>query len=595
MKPNRKKNCDVLIIGAGMAGSCLARQLTLEQPDLKIIIVERREEFNWWIGESTVEVFDDYAFRNLKLGPYLISNHIVKHGLRFWFDSEEKDLPMRELSEQGRTRYSTLNRGVQLNRAKLDRDMVEINRAGGVEVLLGTSVLAKSESGEETIVIDREQGHHVLTDSGSIRCKYLVDAGGLQAPLIRKLELKLPHEPEFPRTGSYWARVSNCNIIDELGDEAWRARVDHTSRWASTNHFMYDGYWIWLIPLTENLVSLGVVFDQESKPLRFKDGDGFIKFIRKHRALDELLGQHASVEDFLGAAYLVNGVKQYYSSDRWFITGMGGCIVDPLFSPASAYFVTSNRFISSIIEADKSGDEKTTANRIRHFNIAMRNVFKRAVREFSHYHQLGSFDAFVNWQTLRYHTIMNYNIPMQHSDFRPFISRIDKHEDDCECAIGRWSEAQCLGEANDRLTLEFTAFLDENGGYYSRNHGYFHDKTERVDTREHTMSPDFEIRQHEESLLNYEAFFRYFIQRMCDIRGISFNEGVFKSEFAPEWSDGQSLEQVFTAMLAAAKDRAKAPMPAERWDLKGPVDLQLERQCEWRFRFLDPDGKPVHP
>ena len=54
--------------------------------------------------------------RTCRLGPYLAAEHIVKHGLRFWFDSPGKDLRMSELSEQGRSRYTTLNRGVQLDR-----------------------------------------------------------------------------------------------------------------------------------------------------------------------------------------------------------------------------------------------------------------------------------------------------------------------------------------------------------------------------------------------------------------------------------------------------------------------------------------------
>jgi hypothetical protein len=100
-----------------MAGGLLARQLSVEQPDLRIIVVDQKTDFDRWVGESTVEVFDDYAVRTCRLGPHLATHHIVKHGLRFWFDSPEKDLRMCELSEQGRSRYTTLNRGVQLDRA----------------------------------------------------------------------------------------------------------------------------------------------------------------------------------------------------------------------------------------------------------------------------------------------------------------------------------------------------------------------------------------------------------------------------------------------------------------------------------------------
>ena len=161
---HRDESCDVLIIGAGMAGACLARQLTLEKPDLKIIMVERKADFDWWVGESTIEVFDDYAHRTLGLGPYLASNHIVKHGLRFWFDEKDKNLRMCELSEHGRTRYTTLNRGVQIDRARFDRDLCALNRENGVEVLLGTRVVTPRNKDEDRpIVVDADGGHRVTT------------------------------------------------------------------------------------------------------------------------------------------------------------------------------------------------------------------------------------------------------------------------------------------------------------------------------------------------------------------------------------------------------------------------------------------------
>ncbi len=210
-----KKSCDVLIIGAGMAGGLLARQLTVEQPDLRIIIVDRKTDFDWWVGESTVEVFDDYAVRNCRLGPYLAANHIVKHGLRFWFDSEDKDLRMCELSEQGRSRYTTLNRGVQLDRARLDRDLCEINRRHGVEVLLGTQVLARGDDGGPGIVIDADGGHVVHTSGGTIRCRHLVDAGGRSSPLARQLDLVPSGGEDRAPVGSYWGRFQGTrSIID---------------------------------------------------------------------------------------------------------------------------------------------------------------------------------------------------------------------------------------------------------------------------------------------------------------------------------------------------------------------------------------------
>src|SRR6185369_17877562 len=93
-----------------------------------------------WVGESTVEAFDDYARRVLKLGQYFDANHIVKHGLRFFCDSPEKNLPIDQMSELGRSMYPVLLRAMQIDRAKLDRDLCRMNAEMGVEVLTGCRV-----------------------------------------------------------------------------------------------------------------------------------------------------------------------------------------------------------------------------------------------------------------------------------------------------------------------------------------------------------------------------------------------------------------------------------------------------------------------
>jgi len=93
-----EKNVDVLIIGSGMAGACLARQLKLEFPQLKICVLEKKQVFVYWVGESITEVFEDYAIRTLKLNRYLHSQHISKYGFRFWWDKEDKSLPIEQMS-----------------------------------------------------------------------------------------------------------------------------------------------------------------------------------------------------------------------------------------------------------------------------------------------------------------------------------------------------------------------------------------------------------------------------------------------------------------------------------------------------------------
>lgn len=583
--------CDVLIIGAGMAGGMLARQLTLEQPELKLILVDKKTDFDWHIGESTVEVFDDYAVRNCRLGPYLAASHIVKHGLRFWFDSREKSLRLSELSEQGRSRYTTLNRGVQLDRAKFDRDLCAINRSGGVDVRLGTRVLGTSPNGLEPIVINPDGMHRVLTSDGWISCRHLVDAGGRSAPLAKQLQLDEPDDRIH--TGSYWSRYGGTICIDELGGDAWRARVEGTMRWSSTNHFMYDGYWFWLIPVSADVVSIGVTFDRRIAPMKFRNATEFTAFLRTHKCMDQLLGPAPEALDFGGLSRIQRRASQYFSDERWYLTGMSGLFVDPLFSNSSAVIALSNRMIASMIEADRAGSTDVFRNRRRHFDIAMRNIYERQRASYDNYHIFGSFDAFVNWQTIRYHSILNYDIPAQHDDHRHMIDRVDSHLRDCSCAPGAWTENQRIGSASDLLAREFVQFLDERGKYYDRNGGYFHEKTERGDTRRKTVELDFGEAQHRESLLNWECFVRYYISRMCDIESIPFDEPCFVQHFICDWDAGQRLADIFQALKLRHASGQPATQPDVRWDLKGPISAELATESAWWCRFTDPDGNQV--
>ena len=165
---------------------------------------------------------------------------------------------------------------------------------------------------------------------------------------------------------------------------------------------------------------------------------------------------------------------------RWFLTGMSGFFVDPMFSSNSAAIASNNRYIVSLIQANEEGRRDLFRNRVRHFNIKMRNLYLRQKLGFANYSFFGSFDAFSNWQTLRYHSILNYSVPLQHADLAPVIQAVDSHsEKECGCEEGVWSPFQSLGNAGDRLTREFEQIIREHDSYHQRNRFHFHDKTER--------------------------------------------------------------------------------------------------------------------
>ena len=98
---------DLVILGGGLAGGLLARQMRLTRPDLRVLCLERATDTTYKVGEATVELFSNYLVRKLGLTTYLYENHLPKNGLRFFFDNEQKNTPI-EHSKQVKSNFSSL-------------------------------------------------------------------------------------------------------------------------------------------------------------------------------------------------------------------------------------------------------------------------------------------------------------------------------------------------------------------------------------------------------------------------------------------------------------------------------------------------------
>ncbi|HJL21841.1 MAG TPA: tryptophan 7-halogenase, partial [Polyangiaceae bacterium LLY-WYZ-15_(1-7)] len=80
---------DVAILGGGLAGNLLARQLRREVPGASVALFEKSEERRYKVGESTVEIATNYLVRKQGLSTYIYKEHLPKNGLRYFFDTPE--------------------------------------------------------------------------------------------------------------------------------------------------------------------------------------------------------------------------------------------------------------------------------------------------------------------------------------------------------------------------------------------------------------------------------------------------------------------------------------------------------------------------
>ena len=92
---------DVAIVGGGLAGNLLARQLRLGQPELSIGLFEKTTEPSAKVGEASVEIAANYLIRKLRLSTYLYEHQLPKNGLRYFFDNPDRNAPLEEMSEIG--------------------------------------------------------------------------------------------------------------------------------------------------------------------------------------------------------------------------------------------------------------------------------------------------------------------------------------------------------------------------------------------------------------------------------------------------------------------------------------------------------------
>jgi len=223
---------DVAILGGGLAGNLLARQLRRALPDVRIAMFEKASERSYKVGESTVEIASNYLNRRLGLSQYLYDQQLPKNGLRFFFDTAQKDGELEALSEMGSVALP-YHPSFQIDRARIEADLLELNQADGVDVRMGVQVrdlMLGSGGAAHTFAVADGSGA-----ASAWRSRWVVDAAGRANLIARQKSLRCP-EPEHS-ISAVWGRFRHVRDIDDLGSDRFRARVRYTSRGLSTIHF----------------------------------------------------------------------------------------------------------------------------------------------------------------------------------------------------------------------------------------------------------------------------------------------------------------------------------------------------------------------
>ncbi len=354
---NSPEQLDVAIVGGGLAGNLLARQLHRSAPELRVGLFERTTETSYKVGEATVEIASNYLIRKQGLSQYLYENHLPKNGLRYFFDNAERNAALEEMSEIGTVNFP-FHPAFQLDRSRLEADLLDMNRADGIHVRTGAAVgqIAFGEKGDPHRFEVSSDGRTTPYES-----RWIVDAGGRSGMFARLKDLKVAEEVH--RLGSVWGRYEGVADIDEWESEEFRARVRHTTRRLSTIHFWYPGYWIWFIPRRGGATSVGVTGKRMAEEKELRTPEGFRAFLEEHRAVRDLMAGAKNI-DIGSYTQIAYGTRRFFHPDRWGLVGEAATSADPLYSPGSDFIALENDYLTDLIRRDLiDGDAVEMAER----------------------------------------------------------------------------------------------------------------------------------------------------------------------------------------------------------------------------------------
>lgn len=454
----QEKNVDVLIVGAGLAGLTLARQLLLSRPDMTILMLDRLAEVpspKQKVGEATVQVSGYYYSRVLEMEEHLLREHFLKYNLRFYWKTERGGDVWENLSQSYIRKISNIAT-YQLDRNKFEAAVLEKNRENPnfelIHPMTDLHVDLSEDGGRHSFRYQVDE-QEVSGSAG-----WVVDASGRGRFLVRRQKLDRP-SPIKHGSSFLWVEglldPEKCTNLDrkQIRLRPERSALGHFPTFLATNHYCGEGYWFWEIPL-HGKTSLGLVFDSEN--VAFKDvssAEKLVEWICREYPLfaRDLPNRKILYHSGLTSFALDNG--QMISPARWALCGEACRFTDPLYSPGGDLISTYNTLITDAILTADQGELEA---KIRFYEPLARAIYEAYVPSFAvSYNTLGDQECF----SLRY--VWELTIYFAFYVF-PFINDLHTDQSFLPGFLRRFSALGPINQGIHRLLADYFRWKKEN-------------------------------------------------------------------------------------------------------------------------------------
>jgi len=312
------EECDVVVVGGGPAGSTAASWLA--RAGRRVVLFERDQFPRFHIGESLLASVNDALHAIGADDLVRAAGFPQKWGATFM------------LADGSNERYADfaiapdvrVPQTWQVPRATFDHLLLRHASASGADVRERHHVQEVAFDGDGVTL-----GVQGPDDTRrQVRAKAIVDASGRSGLLSRKFHLRV----DEPRLANVAVFSHYAGVPRPSGRRAGDIRIIARP----------DLGWFWMIPISEALMSVGVVLPQTA----FKA----VRHLEPTALLDGMIAKTPAVARLLVRAtreWPVRVEKDFsfssraYAGDRWVLVGDAGSFLDPVFSTGVAIALES--------------------------------------------------------------------------------------------------------------------------------------------------------------------------------------------------------------------------------------------------------------
>jgi flavin-dependent dehydrogenase len=345
--------CDVLVVGGGPAGSTIASLLA--ERGRHVVLLEKDRFPRFHIGESllplNLPLFDRLGITAdiQRIGVYKPGAEVIsdEHGAttRFRFADNPK---------------LRIDHSYHVKRADFDKLLLDTSRRLGATVLEGTRVTKVDFSGgKSALVFAKGEGGTASFWSP----RYLVDASGRDALLASGLGLR-----RIDKRNNTAAVFGHFRNVPRRKGEAEGMITMH----------LFEHGWFWMIPLPDDVMSVGIVGTQVFFKTRRAKNDDLAGFFARAVAASPSVAERMAHAEPTGPITATANYS-YYSrpctGNGYILVGDAGSFIDPLFSSGVMMAMSSAAFGAEVVDA-WLGDRKLGERLRREYERKVRRGLK---------------------------------------------------------------------------------------------------------------------------------------------------------------------------------------------------------------------------